>query len=53
MSDYEFHKGLLKREVMKSELKDLETVIKKIDECMEYIDSLTLSKALEDRKEIA
>ena len=34
------YKGLLKREVMKSELKDLETVIKKIDECMKYIDSL-------------
>ena len=34
------YKGLLKREVMKSELKGVETVIKKIDECMEYIDSL-------------
>ena len=34
------YKGLLKREVMKSELKDLEIVIKKIDECMDYIDNL-------------
>lgn len=32
------YKGLLKREVLKSELKDLESVMKRIEEVEKYID---------------